>query len=675
MAVIDRCRQRGRRKMGRTSLPAFESGSPVTYTRRRHRVKAAHPGFALLVLALCALVCPPPARAADPPPDGSVFLSRIIIVGNKHVPTGELRARMRTQEPSMFSIFSRPRLDRAQIERDVVQIEAYYHSIGFPGARVRLNRVEYVEKNRFANVYIVVEEGEATRVERVSFDGELLMQEADLRKDLLLKPGAPYNPSLLATDVYRIKGKYFDRGYLGVSIADSVRIDGNQVYIRFQIEPGLQLSVGEITIEGNRLVRRGVIEKEIELKTGQVCRFNRVLKTQRNLFETGLFTVVDVLPENIDPIDRTVDIRIRVRERKGSWIEAGFGVGNLLGSRVFSEWGTRNLAGTGRTLRFKAQYAFDLFEGDRVDLNKIDISNTFYRYDAVFQQRRFLGIKLGIGLNGFIERDGTVPDLEVKTVGYALGTAHDFGRYSEVLSGLSFEEITRRPTGLSDEKSRSHSFSVTVSRDKRDFLLDPRRGEYRVLTSEIAGGILRGDNDYYKFTGNYQRYRSLGGRSVLAWRARLGYGNAYGRSNRVPVESRYFLGGANSVRGYDEASLGPRVVDATGKLRVLGGEFLMLANLEARFPLPLLSRWNFSGAVFIDGGNVWPDISAVTASDFRPTSGAGETDDHDFRYGVGAGIRYNTPVGPIRVDFGYPLKPDATTDAGGRLYFSLGQVF
>ncbi len=661
--------------MGRTSLPAKDSGSPVNYTPRGRRVKDAYRSATLLAALLCCLICSPPARAADAPPDDRVFLGRIVITGNDQVPESDLRSRMRTQEPSMFSIFRRPRLDRPQIERDVAQLEAYYHSIGFPHARVRLDRVEYVENDRFANVYIVVEEGEATRVVSVSFEGDLLMPEASLRKDLLLKRGAPYNPSLLATDVYRIKGKYFDRGYLGVSVADSARIDSNRVWIRFVIQPGTQLSVGEILIEGNREVRNGVIEKEIELKPGEVCRFNRVLKTQRNLFETGLFTVVDVVPENIDPIDRTVDIRIRVRERKSSWIEAGFGVGNLLGSRVFAEWGTRNLAGTGRTLRLKAQYAFDLFEGDEFDVNKLQLTNTFYRYDVVFQQRRFLGIKLGIGLNGFIEHDATVPDLEINTIGYAFGTARDFGRHSEVLTGLSFEEITRLPTGLPEEKSRSHSFGITVSRDARDFLLDPHRGEYRVLSSEIAGGILGGDNDYYKFTGNYQRYRGVAGLSVFAWRVRVGYGNAYGRSDLVPVESRYFLGGANSVRGYSEASLGPRTTDANGRPRYLGGQVLLLANVETRFPLPLLARWNFSGAIFLDGGNVYADVSDVSGSGFRLTSDSDETQVTDFRYGLGAGIRYNTPVGPIRLDYGYPLKPDATTDGNGSWYFSLGQIF
>jgi outer membrane protein insertion porin family len=129
------------------------------------------------------------------------------------------------------------------------------------------------------------------------------------------------------------------------------------------------------------------------------------------------------------------------------------------------------------------------------------------------------------------------------------------------------------------------------------------------------------------------------------------------------------------VRGYDEASLGPRIVDETGRERVLGGEFLVLTNLEARFPLPLLARWHFSGAVFFDAGNVWMSASDVSARDFDFSGSWEDRPPEDVRYGVGLGIRYHTPVGPIRVDYGYPLTPDVYTQRNGTWYFSLGQIF
>ncbi len=654
----------------------------LRYTARRSGVKVALAvalfAPALVTAAVCAF-----AQEPSPPPDEDrvVFVNRINIEGNENVPSEQLRARMRTKEPSFFSILRKPKLDLEQLERDAAQLTAYYHALGYPDATVRVHHIEYLENDRFADITLRVDEGEPIRVASVVFTGNLILKESDLRKDLLLQPGSPYNASLLRTDVYRIRGKYFDQGYLGVVVDDSTRIEDRKVDIVFGVDPGVPLNVGKIEIEGFVNVRRGVIEAEIELEPGELCEFNEVVKTQRNLFESGLFNVVDVLPENVDFEQQTVDIRIRVRERKQSWIETGFGVGNVLGSRVFAEWGTRNLFGTGRTLRLKAQYAFDLFEGDDIDFDNLGFDNTYYRYDAVYQQRRVFGIKLNAGVNGFVENDKTVPNLEVRTVGTTFGVSHsfgkprhDFGYDSEVVGSFSIEDIRRRQTDVPEEKSRSNILGGSVSRDTRDFILNPSNGMYRLFSASVAGGILGGENDYYTSTVNEQHYyvrRS----SVFAWRARVGYAASYGRSDAVPVEDRFYLGGANSVRGYDEASLGPRTIDSDGTALVAGGEFMMLANAELRFPFPLLSRWNFSGALFLDGGNVWGKASDVTWHDFKLRKDQSEAQPDDFRYGIGLGIRYNTPVGPIRVDYGFPLKPDIFTDEGGTFYLSLGQIF
>ena len=678
-------RHRRRELMGRTALLfGWGNGPSPRYNAVRGGVKATRLVGAAAVLALLSLASVfSPARAAAPDsttaPNGdrAPFVNRIIFTGNTSIKSDNLRNRMRTRQPSTLSIFRKPRLDLTQLERDVVQLEAYYHSVGYPDATVRRDRIDYLENGRFADVYIAVVEGQPNQVRTVAFKGKLVLPEKSLRDGLLLTPGAPYNAALLETDIYTIRGKYWDKGYLAVLIADSVRIDKHRVDITFNIDPGAQLHIGKITIDGNEQVRTGVVEAEIEVKEGEVCRYDKVVETERNLFETGLFSVVDMLPEHVDTTANTVDIRIRVRERKESWVEAGFGVGNVLGSRVFAEWGTRNLAGTGRTVRLKTQYAFDLFAGDEIDPNKLHITNTYYRYDAIYQQRRIFGLKLPTALNGYLEEDGTVPDLEVRTLGAAIGVSHefgrirDFGRESRLTGSFAIEEITRRPAGEPEEKSNSHILSSSVSRDTRDFILNPSMGEYRVLSGQVAGGILGGENDFYGMDAAYQRYHGVAVHSVFAWRIRAGYAEPYGRSTEVPVENRYFLGGSNSVRGYEESGLGPR--DADGNIE--GGAFLLLANVEIRYPLPYVSRWHFSGAVFIDSGNVWASASDLRGSGFRLTSSVDETTVDDYRYGVGLGIRYNTPVGPIRVDFGYPLNPDHYTNKNGTFYLSLGQIF
>lgn len=680
--------------MDRTALLIERGKRPFPkYTAPRAGVKVARRAALVVLLGTTLLFKLNSTAAAQAAGDSTraedvmraVFVNRIIFAGNEHVKDNELEARMKTREPSFFSVFKKPTLSEKQLSRDIGSLEAYYHSIGYPDAKVRLSRIEYLENRRFADIYITVEEGEPNQVRTVEFHGSLVLKEEDLREDLLLEPGAPYNPSLLETDMYTIRAKYFDMGYLSVEIADSVRLESHRVDIDFYIDPGEKLYVGQISIEGNEEVRTGVILAEVAVKNGEICHYDKVLDTERNLFETGLFSVVDVVPEHVDTTTNVVDIRIRLRERKESWIEVGFGVGNVLGSRVFGEWGTRNLFGTGRTLRLKATYAYDLFEGDGVDLSRFRIKNNYYRYDAIYQQRRVFGLKLPTGLNAYNEWDATVQNLEVSTLGAALSVTHDFGRFrdfgreSQLIGTFSVEDITRNQLGLPEDRSRSNILGGSVSRDTRDFVLNPTIGSYRVLSSQVAGGILGGDNDFYTAESSYQHYHGVRTRSVFAWRVRAGYADRYGRSPEVPVENRYFLGGANSVRGYEESGLGPQEDvlndegEKTGESPV-GGTFMLLANVEVRYPLPLLARWNFSGAVFLDSGNVWADVSDVSTDDFNFTSGISETTVDDYRYGAGVGIRYNTPIGPIRLDWGFPLKPDPINEKG-MVYLSLGQIF
>ena len=619
---------------------------------------------------------PPDSTEVKTEEPKAVFINRIRFAGNENVKDNQLKARMRTREPGLFAVFNKPRLDERQLGKDVKALEAYYRSLGFPDATVRLDQIEYLENRRFADIHIKVVEGEPNRVNEVTFEGNLILDEEDLREDLLLEPGAPFNEALLETDIYTIRGRYFDQGYLAVSIEDVVGLSARKVDIRFLIDPGPLLKVGTITIDGNEEVRTGVIESEITVEPGDVCRYNKVLETERNLFETGLFSVVDVLPENVDTLTHVVDLRVRVRERKESWLEAGFGVGNVLGSKVFAEWGTRNIFGTGRTVRLRATYAFDLFEGDEIDADRIDIDNTYWRYDAIYQQRRLLGLKLPTGFNAYYYWDATVPELEVKTIGGAVSVTHefgkfrDFGRENQLVGTFSVEDIRTKKGDEPEVRSRSNILGSSLSRDTRDFILNPTVGLYEVVSAQIAGGILGGENDFYTAESGFQHYTGVRSRSVFAWRVRVGYADSYGRSDEVPIENRYFLGGANSVRGYGESSLGP--LDAQGD--PAGGTVMMLANVELRFPMPFIGKWNFSGAVFLDSGNVWEDFSDIQSSDFEFVTPIDETTEDDYRYGSGVGIRYNTPIGPIRVDWGFPLKPDGD-NAGGRLYLSLGQIF
>jgi outer membrane protein insertion porin family len=604
------------------------------------------------------------------------FINQIILVGNKNISDKVLKNQMKTRAPSWYNIFNKPRLDRALLNRDIAHLEGYYHTAGFFEATVRLERLDYVEEGRFVNVVISIDEGKPTVVEAVDFSPNALIDDSELRRGLLLKPGQPYNSSYLATDVYELQSKYFDRGYLAVSIEDSVTIVGYRATIHFDITPGTQIRIRRIDISGNVLSKTAVVEKEIAFKPGDICRLSKLVETQRNLYETGLFTVVDINPENLDPLERTVDIYIRVRERKARYIEGGFGVGNILGSRIFAKWGTRNLLGTGRGLQLSTEYGYDLFEGDVIAIDNMQFKNNFWRYDVEYFQRYIFGLKALSELDFFVQKDATVQNLVVRSIGGQILTRRRFSRYTEMLLGFTDEFIKRQEFGLSEAETESRFITNSYSDDRRDFLLNPRTGVYRFLRLKFAGGFLGGDNDFYTASASSQWYFPLTVDDVVAIRIRIGYGERFGQSATVPIEDRYFAGGSNSVRGYANNSLGPQFVDTdTGESIPAGGNALMLTNLELRFGIPVLSRIHISGAAFFDGGNVWGSVDDITWGSFKPFKSSSDVTINDYFYGVGMGVRYNTPIGPIRLDYGIPLKTLEGGSNNGLFYLALGQTF
>jgi outer membrane protein assembly factor BamA len=227
-------------------------------------------------------------------------------------------------------------------------------------------------------------------------------------------------------------------------------------------------------------------------------------------------------------------------------------------------------------------------------------------------------------------------------------------------------------------QTRSVNYGLYI--DHRDDLFRPTSGIYTILTAKLAGGLLGGDFSFFKWSASWHNYHHfmLGGTVALRWM--VGGARPYGKSldlgpDGVPYNDRFFAGGASTVRGYRHNSLGPQVTDQD-ELDYLnytsdvllpdnparGGNYMMLTNVEWRFPLPVLRRWKFSSVMFFEGGNVWAQISDIRFKSFRLTSEPGDPTDPastkvwDYRYSLGTGVRFDTPFGPIRVDVGFPLK-------------------
>ena len=600
-------------------------------------------------------------------------VKKIEILGNRSFDDGMLKKRMRTKAPRFYHIIKKPKFRNDFLRRDIEAIKSFYRVNGFFEAEAWVEFVERDEDNNSVQIRIMVNEGPQTVIGSLGFSGQELVSVRTLMKGLKLSEGAPYNPNLLDVDKYTLFNKFFERGYLGTKITYDVKVDSTLADISWEISPGEPYRIDGIGLSGNRTVADGLIRRELTIENGEYFKLKDVLESKQNLYDTGYFNSVEIEPVELDIAKNDVDLSIQVRERKMGYIETGLGVGNVHGNRLFLEWGKRNLIGRGYALNLKTEYAFSLFPENDYDLSEMEFNERFIRHEGELRVPHILSTWNTFAIGAFYERDATVQPLVVRTTSAIASLSRRITRQTSILFSYAFEQIRREEVEDERERSRRRSLDLAYTRDTRDFYFNPRRGRYINAKAGFSGGFLGGEDHFYSFVASYQSYRRLGGGTVFAYRVRGGYAETFGDSEGrgVPFESRFFSGGGNSVRGYRENSLGPQ--DDEGN--PLGGRVLLLTNVELRFSLPYLARYNFGGALFVDGGNVWSSFEEIEPGQFGLYSERGDTTFRDYRYSAGFGIRYNTPIGPIRLDMGFPLKKTEDIDRDYLLHISLGQIF
>jgi outer membrane protein insertion porin family len=625
--------------------------------------------------AACAAAAAVPFSAAVADDFGLKLptVRRIEILGNRSFDDATLKKRMRTKESRFYRIFRQPKYRRDFLRRDVEAIESFYRTNGFFKAKVRIESVEEIKGANAVKIRLVVDEGPQTRVDELRFSPQTVVRRSYLRRNLKLVENAPYNPNLLQTDQYTLLSKFYERGYLGAKATYQTNVDSTEADIDWTLTPGEPIYVGSSRILGNRKVRSGLIRRELTFKPGELCTTKRMIESTQNLYDTGYFTSVEIDPDSIDLAGQRVDLAVKVRERKMGYIDAGVGVGNVYGNRLFGEWGQRNVLGTGTVFTLKSSYAFQLFPDNNYSLSNIDFRSKYLRHDGELRFPHVLGTWNTLSIGAFYERDATVEPAIIKDLGFSSRVSRRFSRETSLLVGYSLERIQRLEVAQEQSRSRRRAIDESFSRDTRDVYFNPHRGTYVTVDGRFTGGFLGGDDNYYSLVTTFRQYARAGGGSVFAYRLLGGYAEAFGesRATGLPIESRFFAGGGNSVRGFKENAIGP----LGPGLDPQGGRITVLTNAELRVPIPYLSRFNFGAAFFADGGGVWNSAKEIRLRDFRVTAPRDEVGITDYMYGAGFGLRYYTPVGPLRLDFGFPLKKTANIHYDYLVHISLGQIF
>jgi outer membrane protein insertion porin family len=445
------------------------------------------------------------------------------------------------------------------------------------------------------------------------------------------------------------------------------------------VREGEQHRVRDIVDASEGRLRPELARRELLFRPGDVYRTSRVERSIERLYATGLYQQVQVTPLP-DSVTARVDFIMRVRERKQRWVDAGIGSGTSDRFRATAELGHRDL--DTRALRGVLQGEFATYGTGR--FRRAEVSGTV-------TEPWLLGVRVQGSVAGYLRRldDRADPRFvqRLRERGVEFAVSREIGRYSRwtiaqrnALVDQSYE-VLDDASGVADSlaasvvgRYRSNSLTGSVVRDYRDDRVSPREGSIQTLSAELAGGPLRGASSYRRAELVSSWYTPLPGGWNLAVRLSAGVAEPFGDAPdnftpdtpdedlaRVPRQSRFFVGGVNSLRGYGENALPAD-----------GGLAMALANLELRVPVSGPLGLEF----FLDAGNVWTRPEYIRVGDFVAPWRAGRGRPNDLRYAYGAGVRFVLPFGPLRVDFAWGEHPDFPGNGRKPVYqFAIGPSF
>jgi outer membrane protein assembly complex protein YaeT len=625
----------------------------------------------LLVGAAAAGACKEDGRTG-------IKVTRFSFKGVKAVKEAQLKSVLATGASSKLPWGQKRYFSREQFEADMKRIVAYYKDRGYPDARVRSFDVKLSDDQNSVAITVNIDEGEPLRVERVVLDGFESLPEQHRRTldtKLPLTTGQPLDRALLQASREAALDELRDHGYAyaTVHIAEEPGSTPRQRVVILRGEPGALTHTGPIEISGNSSVSDHVVRRQLTYKPGQIFQQSKLRESQRKLYAMELFDFVNIEPLKTEEKSPEVPTRVTLTEGKHRKVNFGLGYGSEERARAQVDWRHVNFFGGARIAGVLARYS-SLDRGVRLSFKQPYLLSPRYSLGATGQSWHTNEPAFTLDTNGarvtvtreFARAGGPVLGARPATT-LALTYANEREDYT--VSPETLLDLTQRdelialgldPRFGTGGGQRSAVF-VDAGRNTTDNLLDAKRGYVTSLHVEQAGRWLRGSYDYYELTGEGRYYLALGGRGVIAVKASAGSIDAFGPEDvKVPFFKRYFLGGATSLRGWGRFDVAP----LSGSGLPLGGHSFMSFSTELRVPIV----GNFGGVLFLDGGNVWADSFGFKLG--------------ELRYAVGPGLRYQTPIGPLRFDVGYQLNPTPDLVVNGstnfrriRLHFSIGQAF
>jgi len=578
---------------------------------------------------------------------------KILISGNKTFKTGRLLKLIKTKKGGLFSAGF---FKKEVFDEDMERLKVFYEDNGFIDVKITPS-LEYTQNNRFISIDIVVEEGRKYVTGDITVRGNQVFSKEAILLKLKMKAGATFSRNALKREEQGIQDMYFEKGYIFADVRADILLNEKteRIDITYNVIEGEVCYVDKIIIKGNTKTKDVVIRRELRIFPGDRFDGVKLRRSKERLFNLGFFEEVSYdIEEGPSPTKK--NLIITVKEAKTGEFSFGGGYSSIdrlvgfieIAQNNFDIMNFPNFTGAGQSLRVRAEFGrtrrdylvsftepwvFDRPISFGFDLYR----RTHYRsgtsgfsYD---EQRTGGDIRLGRAFGEFNRGDLTYRLEEVKISDVPSNASSDF----------KAEEGTNTVS----------SFTAQLSRDTRDSVFNPTKGYTGYFSTEVAGGPFGADKDFIKNLVGGSLYMTHFENLVLELSLRAGTVDTFSDSPRVPIYERFFAGGANTIRGYKERRVGPK--DVSGE--PIGGRSMVIANMEYTFPLFEYIK----GAAFYDVGNVWDKVSDI---------GSG-----DYKSGTGMGVRIKTPLGPIKLDYGFPLDKLPGEKKQGRFYFSMSRGF
>ena len=619
-----------------------------------------------------------------------VTVRRVTFVGNEHVSDGELRDQMQTGNGGFFSFGSGGSYRQDVFERDVLMLSALYYDKGYLSVQIGTPRVMLTPDRDGIDVAVTIHEGPRFKIRQLrvyerdneGHEVEPLGGRRALREMVREQSGDYFNRAELIKDLQAVRTLYRDAGFANVEAEPETQLDADheRVDIIVPIRRGPPVHIERIEVKGNTKTRDRVIRREMELQEGQLFSETALENSKRRITALGYFDRVDVSTEQGSAPDK-ININIEIAEKPTGTFQVGAGFSSIESFIATAQIQQANLFGNGQALALQAQLSalrrlvtLRFFEPYFLDS---DWNSSIELYDTLYVFPDFARISEGgsltfgyplvqpwlrLSLTGTLEWDSVDTQPQTTFLGAAPG-------FAGIFQSLPLANLFN--------SGRIVSLRPTITYDTRDNRLFPTSGMFLQASTELASNAFGSEFNYlrHRFTGRF--YYPLGGGIgmpgsgfVLKLNTEFGLISSPDPQG-VPIFQRYFLGGILDVRGFYLRSIGPRLpltqsLDPNASPILnganIGGNLQAYENLELEFPI--IDKVGIRGVVFFDAGNAWniedqfckttpaPQFDRVVSPCFSFPNGLAY-----LRTSTGFGIRWFSPLGPLRFEWGFPLQP------------------